>query len=126
MLQEDTAPRCSSPNWDDLSATFEDNPHDSTYQPSLDTSAVSSSEPSPPLKFIVYENCLLQLANLYRKCHHPAQSSLKDAAQHRACDSWRMPAYAASQSAHTTESKRTPYSQLCIRFRSWRRPAGIS
>ncbi|KAK8758466.1 hypothetical protein V5799_003901 [Amblyomma americanum] len=77
MLQEDTAPRCSSPNWDDLSATFEDNPHDSTYQPSLDTSAVSSSEPSPPLKFIVYENCLLQFANLYRKWHHPAQSSLK-------------------------------------------------
>ncbi|XP_077505749.1 uncharacterized protein LOC144115294 isoform X2 [Amblyomma americanum] len=53
MLQEDTASRCSSPNWDGLSATFEENPHDSTYQPSLDTSAASSSEPSPPRKFIV-------------------------------------------------------------------------
>ncbi|KAK8780467.1 hypothetical protein V5799_018191 [Amblyomma americanum] len=39
MLQEDTAPRCSSPNWDGFSATFEENPHDSIYQPSLDTSA---------------------------------------------------------------------------------------
>ncbi|KAK8768481.1 hypothetical protein V5799_015053 [Amblyomma americanum] len=41
------------------------------------TSAASSSEPSPLRRFIVYENCLLQLTNLYRKCHHPAQSSLK-------------------------------------------------
>ncbi|KAK8775422.1 hypothetical protein V5799_031232 [Amblyomma americanum] len=32
MLQEDTAPRCLAPNWNGLSATFEDNPHDSTYQ----------------------------------------------------------------------------------------------
>ncbi|KAK8775547.1 hypothetical protein V5799_031108, partial [Amblyomma americanum] len=45
--------------------------------PSLDTSAASSPEPSPPRRFIVYEDCLLQPTNLCRKCHHPAQSSLK-------------------------------------------------
>ncbi|KAK8773178.1 hypothetical protein V5799_012288 [Amblyomma americanum] len=77
MLQEDTTLRCSTPNWDGLSATFEENLHENTYQPSLNTLAVFSFEPSPPRRFSVCEDCFLQLTNLCRKCHHPAYFSLK-------------------------------------------------
>ncbi|KAK8773176.1 hypothetical protein V5799_012291 [Amblyomma americanum] len=40
MLQEDTTLRCSTPNWDGLSATFEENLPENTYPPGLNTSAV--------------------------------------------------------------------------------------
>ncbi|KAK8773179.1 hypothetical protein V5799_012289 [Amblyomma americanum] len=50
MLQEDTTLRYSTPNWDGLSATFEENLPENTYPPGLNTSAVRCSFFLPQLR----------------------------------------------------------------------------
>ncbi|XP_049512258.1 uncharacterized protein LOC125940287 [Dermacentor silvarum] len=76
VLPEDKQPRCSTPKPAELSLTFQDDPMDTTYEPSLEDSGPALAEPCPR-KIIVFEENLLQLVKSCRKCHLPAKSSLE-------------------------------------------------
>ncbi|KAH7979003.1 hypothetical protein HPB49_007764 [Dermacentor silvarum] len=78
LLMEEMRQRCSTPLCSEPSMTYEDNTHDKTYEPTLNSSVASSGEPPAARKFIVYDECLLQVFQACKTCRLPAEPSLQD------------------------------------------------
>ncbi|KAH7986783.1 hypothetical protein HPB49_025756 [Dermacentor silvarum] len=77
LLMEEMRQRCSTPLCSEPSMTYEDNTHGKTYEPTLNSSVASSGEPPAARKFIVYEECLLQVFQACKTCGLPAEPSLQ-------------------------------------------------
>ncbi|XP_070390072.1 uncharacterized protein [Dermacentor albipictus] len=81
LLMEEMRQRCSTPLCSEPSMTYEDNTYDKTYEPTLNSSVAllnrSSGEPLAARKFIVYEECLLQVFQTCKTCGFPAEPSLQ-------------------------------------------------